>query len=655
MIVQRIVSGAQTGVDRAALDVAIELGIACGGWCPAGRRAEDGRIADRYPVSETPTARYDERTRWNVRDSDATLILAREPLTGGTLLTRTVADREGKPVLVVDPADLASCRRVADWLGANAVATLNVAGPRESTQPGAHAAAAAFLRGLLAAPQPSVRRPLAVLAVYWAALIPAFAVWLWRDRTYAPWDPAYHSYLVMRLHDGLVRGNVWRFYELDRFYPPLFHALAVPASFFSDHPDAFAFGNWLALLALLCATWATAAPLAGADAALAAAFLVPGYAYVAWMCRMAMTDLTQAATVAATLALLVRPAPLAARRDARRLGIAIALGMLAKWSYAFFAGPPIAAAVVSRLREAGPAERRRTLWALAPLVVWPLVLAGPWYVRSLPYIASRLGWHLGAEVAAAEGDPPPLSVAALDYYADALSGAYMTWPTWALLLTSATALAWSWWRDPVPAVAPPRRWSPLLVSAAAGFACLVAIANKDPRYLLSIVPVIAVVSGAWVAFLEPPARRRALVACAVLGYGLALHALFVADPPDPTEWRLVEAAHAIADDMASSGRRDAVLVVPNDEHMNFMSVDYAIERRLRDKVQTDRVTDPLDAGALAPYGYAIVVLPPPPESVLSRGSIAASAFVPSQPGWSAIASFARGDGREVRVLRRDRP
>src|SRR5581483_10709708 len=155
-----------------------------------------------------------------------------------------------------------------------------------------------FLRGLLAAPQPSVRRPLAVLAVYWAALIPAFAVWLWRDRTYAPWDPAYHSYLVMRLHDGLVRGNVWRFYELDRFYPPLFHALAVPASFFSDHPDAFAFGNWLALLALLCATWATAAPLAGADAALAAAFLVPGYAYVAWMCRMAMTDLTQAARVA---------------------------------------------------------------------------------------------------------------------------------------------------------------------------------------------------------------------------------------------------------------------------------------------------------------------------------------------------------------------
>ncbi|MGO8056497.1 YpsA SLOG family protein, partial [Rhizobium leguminosarum] len=70
-----LVSGGQTGVDRAALDVALRLGIACGGWCPRGRRAEDGIIPARYPLIETPTARYPQRTGWNVRDADATLVI----------------------------------------------------------------------------------------------------------------------------------------------------------------------------------------------------------------------------------------------------------------------------------------------------------------------------------------------------------------------------------------------------------------------------------------------------------------------------------------------------------------------------------------------------------------------------------------------------
>ena len=74
-----IVSGGQTGVDRAALDVALALGLACGGWCPRGRRAEDGPLPARYPLRETPSASYPERTEWNVRDSDGTLVLHRPP------------------------------------------------------------------------------------------------------------------------------------------------------------------------------------------------------------------------------------------------------------------------------------------------------------------------------------------------------------------------------------------------------------------------------------------------------------------------------------------------------------------------------------------------------------------------------------------------
>ncbi len=152
MTVRRIVSGGQTGVDRAALDVARALGIACGGWCPRGRRAEDGRIPDRYPLRETESRDYATRTRLNVRDSDATLVLTRGAPTGGTRLTVDVAVFAGRPVLVIDldgdrEAGLDAARR---WLAETPVRTLNVAGPRESTAPGIYAEAADFLRRLLA-------------------------------------------------------------------------------------------------------------------------------------------------------------------------------------------------------------------------------------------------------------------------------------------------------------------------------------------------------------------------------------------------------------------------------------------------------------------------------------------------------------------------
>src|SRR5437870_10377236 len=93
----KIISGGQTGVDRAALDVALELGLPCGGWCPRGRRAEDGPIPERYPLQEMKSPAYPPRTARNVRDSDGTVILTRGQPDRGTALTIELAERYRKP------------------------------------------------------------------------------------------------------------------------------------------------------------------------------------------------------------------------------------------------------------------------------------------------------------------------------------------------------------------------------------------------------------------------------------------------------------------------------------------------------------------------------------------------------------------------------
>ena len=151
-MIERIVAGGQTGVDRAGLDAGLEAGIPIGGWCPLGRRAEDGTIPERYPLEETPHHDYRERTEWNVRDSDGTLILARgRRLTGGTALTGDLAKRYGRPLHVVDLKTEDGPDPVIDWIEKNRIAILNVAGPRESQQPGIHDLAKAYLMGVLKA------------------------------------------------------------------------------------------------------------------------------------------------------------------------------------------------------------------------------------------------------------------------------------------------------------------------------------------------------------------------------------------------------------------------------------------------------------------------------------------------------------------------
>lgn len=152
VVVQRIVSGGQTGVDRAALDAAIALGIEHGGWCPQGRIAEDGVISADYLLREAESSEYPVRTERNIVDSDGTLILFRERLYGGTELTRRLAVKCEKPHFLVNlegNVDLVAARQ---WLRVNEIRVLNVAGPRESNSPGIGQSAFDFIRLLLSDP-----------------------------------------------------------------------------------------------------------------------------------------------------------------------------------------------------------------------------------------------------------------------------------------------------------------------------------------------------------------------------------------------------------------------------------------------------------------------------------------------------------------------
>lgn len=141
----KIVSGGQTGADMAALDWAIDAGIPHGGWCPKGRLTEDGELDERYALIETPSKGYLQRTEWNVRDSDVTVILTMDDrLAGGSKHTATFADRLGRPWLHMRPT--VHPRYLAAFVEKHRARVLNVAGKRASSAPLVYDFVAATMR-----------------------------------------------------------------------------------------------------------------------------------------------------------------------------------------------------------------------------------------------------------------------------------------------------------------------------------------------------------------------------------------------------------------------------------------------------------------------------------------------------------------------------
>jgi len=158
--VHKVISGGQTGVDQAALRAALACGVAIGGWCPPGRVCDGGTIPEFFPLQETPADASPERpalprsqrTEWNVRDSDATLILSPAALharDAGTCWTAECAARFGRPLMISDPTDPQAVTRVREWISQNGTNVLNVAGPNERMSPGVGMIAEDFVRDLL--------------------------------------------------------------------------------------------------------------------------------------------------------------------------------------------------------------------------------------------------------------------------------------------------------------------------------------------------------------------------------------------------------------------------------------------------------------------------------------------------------------------------
>ncbi len=147
----RIISGGQTGADRAALDFSIKSNIPYGGWVPRGRKTEDGRLPGKYKLQEMPTSDYSKRTEKNIIDADGTLIVSHGRLTGGSALTQFLSEKQNKPFIHVDLNGMSideACAAIRVWLKNNQIETLNVAGPRARKDPAIYEATRKLLESL---------------------------------------------------------------------------------------------------------------------------------------------------------------------------------------------------------------------------------------------------------------------------------------------------------------------------------------------------------------------------------------------------------------------------------------------------------------------------------------------------------------------------
>lgn len=494
----------------------------------------------------------------------------------------------------------------------------------------------------------------------WAVACALAAWWLRADRTPFPWDMAGHARDAFDIWHELTHLRLDRIYRQSDYYPPLFALLAAPLTLFSSAPAAYCVANWAALAGAMAATGLAARQIGSRAAAVAAAALLPAFVMLAWMLRQPMLDLVLTATVAWTLALLMSTPELRSPRQAGWIGLSIAAGLLAKWPYLFFMGLPLAAwglRQLARQRRGEGVERpwRHVLWLTLPA----LLLAGPWYLRALPEIAGKLGAQLGGEIAAREGDPAVFTLASLLTYPRWTFEFYTRLPLALLLGAGLAGLALRLWRGRTPLAQatnhdPARRhaWRMLALTGASGFVILTLIANKDPRYMMPLVPLLAIVAVQWIDAL--PEWRRGWGVTAVLALALAMpawnftrHAM-----PDRRAMELDLLAEWIIEQRGDRRRGMQVLVVPNDWLLNAAALNYELHRRDR-RSRARRPRGELDAEGLRRVDLILIAEPSEPNTGIAPRVAEQTAQVRTLPGWHARRSFERGDGKRLVLYARD--
>jgi hypothetical protein len=194
-------------------------------------------------------------------------------------------------------------------------------------------------------------------------------------------------------------------------------------------------------------------------------------------------------------------------------------------------------------------------------------------------------------------------------------------------------------------------WKTLALAFVPSWVILTLISNKDPRYIMPLIPIVGVISTHWIAALGPRAQRAAVAGVACLAYAMTCWNLFVLAPPDPSDMKVETLADWIVAQTHPEDQRITVLVIPNDPRLNSTAVDFALRRR-DGHYRARPVREPLTAARMREYQYILIVAPPDEDTGIAPFVKQNTCFAGEQQDWATAISFTRDDGKEIRVLSR---
>lgn len=413
-----------------------------------------------------------------------------------------------------------------------------------------------------------------LLAAWWLLLGGVNALWLARDRRPPSWDPCNHlvsslryrhaieDFAAGRLAAGAAAARILR---VDDHYPPLAPLAAAILSLpLRASPDAstLILGQ-LALAILLFAVYRLGSELADPETGVLAAVAAASFLVFASQSRMFMLDLPDAAMTSLALLALWRAGDFSCWRPALVFGAALGAALLTKWTCVFFLWLP-----VGRSHAVAARARWRNVARLFAALAAGAALALPWYAAHLWNIASDFG-KFGYRVGEREGDPPVLSFRSLLYYAAQLPQV-MGLPWFLLFLAGLAGFAIAWRRGAL------RASSGLFLAlwAAGGWLVLTLLRNKDPRYLMPLLPALALLAAVGLRRLWSARRLLRFAAGAAALSTLAL--AWMADPPRQDEWPVPQAVAFLAD-VSAGNPAPRMRIVPDLPFFERHAFEYSAE------------------------------------------------------------------------------